>query len=216
VIGVGLATIFWKNPASNEIHELYSAEIVDQTLVATPLPGDSVALLAPGDISLPTLNIAPAMDGGGEKYTQVYTAPVSLAALNTEQEKPKPDSQPVEEDAGALPPLPVVPQKFEPMRQVVEKPVAFETVNREFQPKPTSVSTLEKSDEMLSLTHFARNSMAESDRLAEPAPPTDPFPVATTSAPALQPLQPLPQNSLSPLLPLKEGELQSLSILSTQ
>jgi hypothetical protein len=216
ITGAGIATVFWKMPTGNEVHDLYRAEIVDRTLAATPLPSNSVALLAPGEITLPMLDIAPALDSRVEKYTQVYPAPVSLAALNTEQEKTTTDSPIVEENAETLAPVPVVPQKFEPMRHIVEKPVAIETVSREFQPKPASVSTLEKSDEMLSQLHFARNSMAEADRSSEPVPPVDPFPVAAVAVPSLQPLQPLARNSLSPLLPLQEGELQSLSILSAQ
>jgi len=217
ITGAGIATVFWKMPTGNEIHDLYTADIVDKTLAATPLPSDSVALVAPGEISLPTLDIVPALGGGVEKYTQVYPAPVALAALNTEQEKKKADSPVIEENEREHVPVPVAPQEFKPMRPIVEeKPVAVESVNLEFQPKPTSVSTIEKSDEMLSLFHFARNSMAEADRSAEPAPPADPFPVAAVSVPPLQPLQPLAQNSLSPLRPLQEDELQSLSVLSAQ
>jgi len=217
ITGAGIATVFWKMPTGNESHELYHAGVVDKTLTVPPLPDESIALLAPGEISLPTLDVAPALDGGGDKYTQAYTAPVALAALNAEQDKTKTVSPITTEDEKILTPAPVAPQKFEPMRPVVnEKPVAIESINRDFPPQPASVSTLDKSDEMLSMLHFARNSMAEADRAAEPAPPADPFPVAVVSAPPLQPLQPLQRDGLSPLLPLQENELQSLSVLSTQ
>jgi len=212
ITGAGIAAVFWKMPTGNEMHDLYQAEIVDKALAKTPLPSESVALFSPGEITLPTLDVAPALDGSAEKYTQVYSAPVSLAAFNTEQEK---TASPVVEEEPAV--MPVVPQKFEPMRQVVEKkPISIESVNREFQPKPTSVSTLEKSDEMLSLFHFVGNSRADVDHSAEPAQPADPFPVAAVPTPPLQPLKPLSRDGLSPLLPLQEVELQPLSALSVQ
>jgi len=106
------------------------------------------------------------------------------------------------------------------MRQIIdEKPISVEPVNREFQSKPSSVSTVEKSDEMLSIFHFAENRKADSELLSEPESPVDPFAdtfAIAASTPALQPLQPLQLDVLSPLLPLKETELQPISVLVTQ
>ena len=213
--GGGIAAVFWKMPTNRETHDLYRAEIVDKTLAATPLPSESVALFPPGEVSLPTLDIAPALDSGREKYTQVYPAPVSLAAHNAEREEAVLPIVETEEEVPAGESAP--PQKFSPMRHIVEKkPISADAVDRDFQPKPTSVGTLEKSDEMLSLVHFAGNSRADADRSAEPAIPVDPFPVAAVSTPSLQPLKPLPQESLSPLFPVKGTELQPLSVLSAQ
>jgi hypothetical protein len=211
--GTGIAAVFWKMPNGNGIHALYHEGIVDESLVTTPLPSESVALLSPeerGQISLPALDIAPATDSGVEKYAQIYQAPVSLAAFNSEHGQT--DSSAKEEESAIVP---VVPQTFAPMRQIVEeKPISVEPVNREFQPKPVSVSTVEKSDEMLSMFHFAENSRIE--RSAEPESPADPFSMAAVSAPALQALKPLPLDGLSPLRPLSEADLQPLSALIVQ
>jgi len=214
ITGTGIAAIFWKMPNGNEIHALYHEEIINKDLTSTPLPNESMAMLSPeerGQMTLPMLNITPARDDGVGRYTQVYPLPAALAARNSESLEINAAS--VEEDQ---PITPVVPHNFAPMRRIVdEKPISVEPVNWEFQPKPVSVSTTEKSDEMLSKFHFAVNSRADSDLSAEPEPPADPFSIASTT-PALQPLKPIALDGLSPLHPLPETGLQPLSALVIQ
>jgi len=204
VSGLGIASIFWKMPNGSETYALYHNEVIDQNLTATTLPDESMALISPeqqAQISLPVLGIEPAMGGGTEKYTQLYEPPASLVTRAAEPEKAV--SPAVEKEL-------LVPQKFEPMRPVVgEKPLFVEHVNKDFQPKPDSVSTVEKSEKMHAMFLFAENNRIEMDSSSEPAPPMDPFPTdlfpivsAPVSASALQPLQPLHIGNLSPLLPL--------------
>jgi len=218
ITGMGISAIFWKMPQGNESHALYHVGSVDQVLAATPLPSESIATLSPevrGRMALPELDFAPVADEGIGKYTQVYAPPVALAARNSDFTRigtVSADEEPV--------PIPIVPQRFEPMRQIIdEKPISVEPVNREFQSKPSSVSTVEKSDEMLSLFHFAENRKADSELLLEPESPVDPFAdtfAIAVHSPALQPLLPLQLDALSPLLPLKDTDLQPLSVLMTQ
>ena len=207
--GAGISAVFWKMPASAESYELCNAGVVDKTLEAVPLPSESVAAISSEEVkqmALPALEVEPVADRGVEKYAQVYEAPASLAA-------PRPEVA-VEHTAFK----PVIPQKFEPMRQIAEeKAIAVESVNREFPSKPASVSTTEKSDELLLRFHFAENSRADFDSAASEQ-PADPFPVMSASAPSssLQPLQPLPLEGLAPLLPLNEEELLPLAVLTAK
>jgi len=218
ITGMGISAIFWKMPQGNGSHALYYEGMIDQGLAATPLPSESFATLPPevrGQMTLPELDFTPMAAEGIPKYTQVYTPPVSLAARNSDF--PRVDTVSADENPVLVP---IVPQRFEPMRQIMdEKPITVEPVDREFQSKPSSVSTVEKSDEMLSMFHFAENRRADSDLLSETESPVDPFADAFTIAvttPALQPLQPLQLDALSPLLPLKNSELQPVSVQVTQ
>ena len=220
--GAAVAAVFWQMPSSAGSYELYHAEVADKMLAAVPLPSESVASISPeqmGEMVFPDL--APIVDTGVEKYAQLYEAPASLAAFNTETKKePQPSFAP-----------PGAPQKFEPMRQIVEeKPIVVEPVNRDFPPLPVSVNTTEKSDELVQRFHFV-----EHDRTSVPEQPANPFadmaaatdmavapvtaapavtvaaPVAAAPAFSLLPLQPLQFVGLSPLLPLPENELLPLS-----
>ena len=214
ITGMGISAIFWKMPKGGEAHALYHAGIIDQGLATTPLPSESIAMLSPEEregMALPKLDYTPITDNGIEKYAQVYAPPVSLAAQNSDFSKVETVS--AKEESVLIPPI---PKKFEPMRQIIEeKPISVEPVNREFQSKPSSVSTVEKSDEMLSKFHFAANRRADTERLSEPESPMDPFTIAVHT-PALQPLQPLQLDALSPLLPLNNTDLQSITVLITQ
>jgi len=217
ITGMGLSAIFWKMPQSNERHALYCEGSIDQGVAATPLPSESIATLSPEvreRMTLPELDFTPIAAEGIPKYTQVYPLPVSLAARNSDSRVVT-----VSADEESVT-VPIVPQRFEPMRQIIdEKPISIEPVNREFQLKPSSVSTVEKSDEMLSMFHFAENSRADSDLLSEQELPVDPFTdtfAIAVNAPSLQPLQPLQPDALSPLLPLKSTDLQPLPVLITQ
>ena len=204
--GAGVSAVFWKMPTSAGRYELCHAGNVDKKLVSVPLPDQSVAVLTKDEMDqmvLPTFDIVPITDSGGEKYTQIYEAPASLVSLNTETT--------VEEPVWTA-----SPQKFEPMRQAVEeKPISIEPINRDFLSKPVSVSTTEKSDELLQRFYFAENSRAEFER-SVPGQPTDPFAGTTQPTASLQPLQPLQLANLSPLLPLQEDELMSLPALTTK
>ena len=228
ITGMGISAIFWKMPNGNAHYALYHDGIIDSGLMVTPLPSESIALLSLEErkqVMLPELEVSPVADGGIGKYTQVYEPPASVAVLDSESRKI--DSVVVEVEPVFAP---VVPQKFEPMRPVIEeKPIAVESVSLEFQPKPTSVSTVEKSDELLSMFLFAENSRVDFDRLAESdsaesdsAEPIDPFSGADSfsravvSASELQPLKPIQLERLSPLLPLQESDLPSLSALIAQ
>ena len=163
-------------------------------------------------MTLPKLDYTPVADNVIEQYAQVYPPPVSLAARNSDFSKIETVS--AKEESVLVPP---VPKKFEPMRQIIEeKPIFVEPVNREFQSKPNSVSTVEKSDEMLSMFHFAANRRADSDCLSEPESPEDPFAIAAALTSVLQPLRSLQLDTLSPLLPLKNTDLQSIPVLVTQ
>lgn len=218
ITGMGLSAIFWKMPQGNESHALCHEAIIDQGLAATPLPSEAIATLSPGargDIILPELDYTPMAVEGEKKYTQVYAPPVSLAARNSEF--PKIDGVSADEEPAFVP---IVPLRFEPMRQIIdEKPISVEPVNREFQSKPSNVNTAEKSDEMLTLFHFAENSRADSALLSGQESPVDPFADAfaiAASISTLQPLQPLQLDALSPLLPFKDTELQPISTLVAQ
>ena len=206
ITGLGISAIFWKMPGSTEQHALCYEGVVDKNLSEIPLPDESLALLAPEErFALPTLDIAPVTDGGAAKYTQVFPLPASLAALDAEQQKRDVSSMEDENET-----MLVAPQKFEPLRRVVvEKPIFVESVNRDFQSQPASVSTAEKSEELHSKFQFAENIRADSE---DSAMPTDPFPVpvAASTVPALQPLQSIRfDNRLTPLAPLQASELQS-------
>jgi hypothetical protein len=223
IAGAGVASVFWKMPAGNEVHALYYEGVVDRNLAAAPLPSESIALFnvkEREEIMLPPPSVAPAMDSGLDKYAQAYPAPASLLVLNAESGRTVSPASAVKEQSASPS---AIPQRMEPMRQTIEeRPISIEPVNRDFPPKPDSVSITEKSDEMLSEFHFAANSRASLDHLAEPAPPTDPFPTdsfpvaAATATSMLQPLKPLQLNGLSPLLPLSEAELQSFPTLIAQ
>lgn len=203
--GAGVSAVFWKMPTSAKQHELYRSEIADPNLTAVPLPNEAVASISVEErsqIVLPALDVAPVADIGVEKYAQIYEAPASLVAQNPVQEKTP--SEVAEESAV----VPITPQKFEPVRHIVEKkPISIELVNREFPEKPTSVSTADKSDELLSMFHFAENGKSDFVDSTKSAPPADPFSTMTAPVSRLQPLQPLQVESLSPLLPLQELSL---------
>ena len=198
ITGMGISAIFWKMPAGSELHALYNEDIVSKDLAAIPLPSESNAMLAPDEqITFPALDIAPVTDSGAERYAQIYPRPASLAALDAEQTKK--ETPTIQEEETLL----AAPQKFEPIRTVVEKPIFVESVNREFQSQPVSVNTTEKSDELLSQFYFVGNSRPDIDDSIEMKLPEDPFPMAAVSAlPPLQPLQPIRVNGLSPLQPL--------------
>jgi len=214
ITGMGISAIFWKMPKGGENHALCHAGIIDQGLAATPLPSETVAILSPEEregMTLPKLDYTPVADNVIEQYAQVYAPPVSLAARSSDL--PKIDTVSAKGESALVP---IAPKKFEPMRQIIEeKPISVEPVNREFQSKPNSVSTVEKSDEMLSRFHFAANRRADSERLSEPESPMDPFAIAVHAS-TLQPLQSLQLETLSPLLPLKNTDLQSIPVLVTQ
>jgi len=212
--GAGVSAVFWKMPTGAKFYELCHAEVVDKDLAAVPLPSESIASISSEEMkqmSLPTFDITPVVDSGAEKYAQIYEAPASLVALNVEQGKIAPV---VAEEST---PAPVSPQRFEPMRQIVEdKPITAEPVNKEFLSKPTSVSATEKSDELLPIFHFAENSKADVNDSVKSEQPADPFPVMTAPTPALQPLQPLQFENLSPLLPLQENGLLPFTALTVR
>jgi len=203
ITGLGIASIFSKMPNGNEMHALYNHDVIDQDLAAVVLPNESESLISSEErahISLPTLDIAPLSGSGTEKYTQIYEPPASLAARFADPEEADEEASPPPIVAEEL----LVSQKFEPMRQVADEgPLAVEPLDKCFPPKPESVSTAEKSDEMHAMFLFAENSRMELENSSEPAPPMDPFPVvsAPTSS-SLQPLQPLHIGNLCPLLPL--------------
>jgi len=205
ITGTGVSAVFWKMPCNGEFHALYHEGVVDKNLPDVPLPSEAIAAISLDEMQrmeLPILEYAPVADDGVGKYAQVYAPPASLAMLNAEREKIPLLTE--EEE----PFKPIIPQKFEPMRQIVdEQPVSVESVSRDFPPKPMGISTAERSDEMITLFHFAENSRANFESETEPVQPMDPFPIAATSAPALQPLKPLLFENLSPLLPLQESEL---------
>jgi hypothetical protein len=219
VTGAGVAAIFWKMPKAAEFHALYHEGVVDQELAAVPLPSAVVAAISSEEmqqINLPRLGVEPVLDEGIGRYAQAFPAPAPLAMINAEQSRSAP-----EEETFA----PNTPQRFVPIRQVIEeKPISVEPVNRDFAPMPTTVSTTERSDELLTVFHFVENSRAElgnpPGQPADPFPirePADPFPVAAAaSASALQQLQPIQLDRLSPLLPLREIDLQPLPVLVVQ
>ena len=199
--GAGIAAVFWKMPQAAEFHALYHEGVIDQELAVVPLPSATVAAISSEEmqqINLPRLGMTPAIDDGALRYAQLFTAPAPLAAINAEQGRSAPEEETF---------TPSTPQRFEPIRQVIEeRPISVEPINRDFAPMPTTVSTTERSDELLTVFHFVENSRAELGN--PPGQPADPFPVAaTSSASALQPLQPI---QLSPLLPLQEIDLQPL------
>lgn len=248
ITGAGIGSIFWKMPTANEHHALYGAGVVDDGLVAVPLPGEAVAAISPEEIrqislpalemmpvtadvvgkaiplpgeavaaispeemkqiSLPDLEMMPVTADGVGKYAQVYPAPAPLAMVNAEQ-----GNAVMKEEAPVM--VPAAPQKFEPMREIIEeKPISIEPVSREFAPIPTSASTTERSDELLAMFHFVQNNKIDLSSPLEPpadpfpVQPADPFPVAATpTLSTLPPLPPLQLGSLSPLLPLRKIDL---------
>jgi len=223
VTGTGIAAVFWKMPTAGESHALYHEGVVDQELAAVPLPNAMVAVISPEEmqqITLPRLGVTPALDDGAQRYAQIYPASPPLAMLNAEQGRGLPEAEVF---------VPNAPQRFEPIRQIIEeKPISIEPVNWDFAPMPTSVSTTERSDELIATFHFVENSRVGLDTPREQ--PTDPFPkrppadpfavVAATPAPssvsALQPLRPIQIDNLSSLLPLREIDLQPLPALVVQ
>jgi len=211
VTGAGVSAVFWKMPTANELHALYHEGVVDQELAAVPLPNESVPNISfeeTQQMSLPMLDFAPVADTGASKYAQVYPAPAPLVAANARQ-----GWEVLEETEESI--IPVTPQKLEPVRHVIdEKPISVEPVNRNFPPMPTSMGTTERSDKLLAAFHFVENSKVEFDLLPEQ--PADPFPVVSAAIPALQPLQPIQLDGLSPLLPLQEIDMQPPSVLVTQ
>ena len=202
--GAGMAAIFWKMPQNAELYDLCHAGIIDKDLATVPLPDESIVSISSDELlqmPLPVLDIAPVRDSGVEKYAQIYAAPASLAVFNAEQGKIDPSS--AEEESVFVP---VVSHKFEPMRQIVEKkPISVEPVNRDFQQKPASINTIEKSDELHTMFRFAENSKEDIGNSAT-VQPADPFPVMDVSTSTLQPLMPIEYDRqlspLSPLLPL--------------
>ena len=207
--GAGISAVFWKMPQSVELYDFCHAGIVDSNLAAIPLPSES---MVDEMIMLPLLDVVPVADSGVEKYAQVYPAPASLAVANVEPGNTNPPTAETEPSV-----MPVVPQKFEPMRQIVEEqPIFVESVHRNFLQKPASVSTVEKSDELLKEFHFATNNRAEANDTETFEEPADPFSHASApvSTSVLQPLSPLQLDGLLPLLPLPTDELQPLSALS--
>jgi len=216
LVGAGVAAVFWKMPRSVETHALYSEGIMDKDIADAPLPSASIALISPeegAEMELPTLDMVPVPSSGAVQYGQVYPAPASLVPLNAEQEK---TPLPAMEEEIIL--TPVVPQKkFEPMRKIAEEmPISVESIDRHFLPKPVSVSTAEKMDELLAESHFAANERAVFDNATEARQPADPFPIAAAVSPGLQPLKPISSGGLSPLTPLSSVELQPLSALAAQ
>ena len=214
--GMGIAAVFWKMPNGAATHALCGEGIMDKNLAMAPLPSEATAMISPeeGDqMALPTLDMVPVTASGAVQYGQIYPLPASLAVLNSEQEK---TSLSAVEEESAL--VPVVPQtKFEPMRKISEEtPISVESVDREFLPKPVSVSTAEKMDELLTAFHFAANERAVFDDGAEAQQPADPFPVAATATSGLQPLKPIRSGGLVPLTPLQSSELHPLPVLVAQ
>jgi len=210
ITGAGVSAVFWKMPKNTEPHALYHEGVAGKELAAVPLPNGSVAAISLEEmrlIDLPTFDLAPVADEGAEKYAQVYPAPASLAIVNAKQG---------EEEGNESFFTPVIPQIFEPMREIIEeKPIAVEPFFRDFLPMPESVSTTERSDELHTTFHFVENSKAgfgNGDLLEQPVDPfserpADSFPIAAAPVSALQPLQPIQFERLSPLLPLREIEL---------
>ena len=200
--GSGVATVFWKMPGNSEAHALFHQEILDQELATMTLPNEKLALISPeaqSQMMLPTFDIEPVTASVTDKYTQLYEAPAPLARA-LEEKALEEGLDPNNTATVAMTP-PVIQQRFEPMRQIEgDAPMEVESVARDFTPKPGSVDTAEKSDELLGMFHFAENNRTEFDRLSESALPIDPFPVVST--PSLQPLLPFPFVNLTPLLPL--------------
>ena len=207
IMGLGIASIFWKMPSGDGTrHALFHGDVICDILTTTPLPCESLALLAPEEralIDLPVLDIAPMTGGGADKIAQMYEPPAVLIIHTPEEAK---TTSPVMSEV-AENEEPVTPQRFTPMRQVAEKPISLEPGDRDFQPKPTSVCITEKSDELNIKFQFAENSRASVDDSAEPELPSDPFstasvPIVSASVPTLQPLTPIHFGNLSPLQPL--------------
>ena len=200
IMGLGIASVFWKMPNGESHHALFHGDIIDRELITTPLPSGEIALLSLEEralMELPMLDFVPVVGGGAEKYAQIYEPPDFFS--------PEREETIISQVVAIFPAVvetvreerPVLPLIFEPMRQIVEKPIFLETVDKDFQSKPASVSTAEKSDEFLTRFHFAENSLASFGDSVESELPSDPFPM-----PALQPLTPIHFGNLSPLLPL--------------
>jgi len=212
ITGAGVAAVFWKMPKAAELHALYHEGAVCKELVAVPLPSDMVAAISSeemGLFDLPTLEMAPAFAGGAAQYGQVYPAPAPLARAHAEQVGA--------EDAEASSFAPVAPQKFQPMREMIEeKPISVEPVGRDFAPMPTSVSTSERSDELLATFHFVENARVVEHNSLLGQLMEDPFPIMEPpSVPVvstLQPLRPSQFDNLSPLIPVREINLQPLVV----
>ena len=209
VMGFGIASVFWKIPTNAETHHaLFHGDMIDENIMATPLPCESLALLSHHErmqIELPTLDIAPVVGDGRDKIAQLYEPPAALIARISEPEE-------------MVFPVMVEPVPLEellpsqPMRHVVEKPIMLELVDRDFPSKPESVCTTERSDILLTTFHFAENSRASLGGSPELTLPSDPFSAAVPSVtvpsaalppmPTLQPLVPIEFGNLAPLLPL--------------
>ena len=208
--GAGVAAVFWKMPKANELHALYHEGVIDQEMAAVPLPNAMVAAISSEEMGLfhlPMLETAPVMADGAAQYGQVYPAPAPLARAHA--------AQVGIDDTEASSLAPAAPQKFEPMREVIEeKPISVEPVGRDFAPMPTSVSTTERSNEFIATFHFVENNRAE--RNSPQGDLTDPFPrMAAPSTPVastLQPLKPSQLDHLSPLIPVRGIVLQPLIV----
>ena len=204
ITGTGVSAVFWKMPNGMGSHALYHEGIVDKNLSAVPLPSDAVAAISQDEMKqmeLPTLDFMPTVDGGAEKYAQYYQTPEAVAMLNIGQDKV--NSFEEEEYHEAM-----IPQKFEPVRHIVEKkPIAIEPVSRKFMPKPTNVNVSDRSDDLFLEFQFVGNNRGNFGIGQEPEQPADPFPVAAASLATLAPLKPLLFDDLPPLLPLQESKL---------
>ncbi|MCL2005391.1 MAG: hypothetical protein FWG73_04420 [Planctomycetaceae bacterium] len=193
--GSGIATVFWKMPTGTEVHALYDSNVIDQDLAGVPLPDESIAVFSLEErahIVLPLLEMGPVTDNGSDKYAQVYPTSPAVASLHIEQGQfisPPRHTEPV------IPQM--IPQGIEPIRQILEeKPILLEPVDRDFPPRPDSVSTslhtIEKSDELFSL-------FQDTERDTEL--------ILSTLTSELKPLPPFEFSGLSPLYPLQEAEL---------
>ena len=214
VMGFGIASVFWKIPTNTETHHaLFHGDMVDENIMATPLPCESLALLPHHErmqIELPTLDIAPVVGDGRDKIAQLYEPPAALIARISEPRVSEPEETffPVTAEPVSLEEL--LPSQ--PMRHIVEKPIMVELVDRDFPSKPESVCTTERSDILLTTFHFAENSRASVGDSTELALPSDPFSATLPSVvvpsaafppmPTLQPLVPIEFGNLAPLLPL--------------
>ena len=211
ITGAGVAAVFWKMPKANELHPLSHDHVAGTDLVAVPLPSDAIAAVTPDEEHLLVFSapdFAPVVADGVAQYGQVYQAPAPLARGFAE-------GVGVVEEREASVIAPTAPQKFEPMRDILEdKPISVEPISREFAPMPTSVSTTERSDELLARFHFVVNDRAERSDLPEL--PTDLFPIREApSVPVVSTLQPLPpvqRDHLFPLIPFRDIELQPLVV----
>ena len=231
VMGFGIASVFWKIPTNAEAnHALFHGDMIDENIMATPLPCESLALLSHHErmqIELPTLDIAPAVGDGRDKIAQLYEPPAALIARVSEPHVSEPHvSEPhVSEPEGMVFPVAVEPMLLDdllpsqPMRHIVERPIMLELVDRDFPSKPESVCTTERSDILLTTFHFAENSRASLSDSTELTLPSDPFSAAMPSATVPSAAVPSmaspsatvpPMPTLQPLVPIEFGNLAPL------